>query len=653
MTGKHDLLDSSLIQHPFGMSFRRHTFSLTNGILAAPIFSFLGPIPTYNALVLFHAFLTAFSFFYLARELGADRLSSLVASALFTWWPARLVHAGIHLNLASTGWMVLALLFLIRACQAKNWKSMMPAVLFFVLTGAASWHLHQQLCMLFLLIPFLRYKPGIPKKQCITRAFIIFLFGSFLLTPMIIPLIENDPDIPVISLDESAQYSIEPIALLIPSAGSPFFKSLVAPYYSAVPGNVIENTGFIGYSVLILLIIGFLRGGYHERLLVIVGAFFLILAFGPYISVGALQIPLPGKIISSLPILNYSRTPGRFMIAVGLLWCLSCALIMTTLTQKKQWLLCLFGMCFLFEFFPGAHNMIYSGELSEFKIDSVEQSTGILVVPNDWSNQCYMLAQTSHQKPMTTGFTSRMPETVFQRIDGIPYLAGLSDPLTAYETMMVMKPLDWVRIRDLLAVDTVIFFSRFCDPIPETASSSLAHLQPTILESSLNSTHPNLVIDLFQFTEKLTEPECFMLDRWSGPENWGSGNENTYWGLFPAARMRVLGASSSFLVSFELLAAHQSGDNPINVDFIINHQTIHSVTLKPENGWVPISLQIDLSSSSLSGVSSLEQAFHDIWFDFSSGTAPIKLHSSSKHLSSDTRQLSVAIRRLNIKNVES
>ncbi len=652
MAGKHDLFDSDLVHHPFGMSFRRHTFSLANGIAAAPLYHFLGPIPTYNVLVIFHAFLTAFSFFYLARELGADRLSSLMASALFTWWPARLAHAGIHINLASTGCLILALLFLFRTCHRKNWKSILPAILFFVLTGAASWHLLQQLCMLFPLALLLKHKPEIPKKLCFFRMTIVFLSGCLLLAPMIIPLTKHDPDIPTITLEESAQYSIEPIALLIPSAGSPFFNNLVAPYYKTIHGNIIENTGFIGFSVVLLLMIGLSGGGYLERLFAIAGALFMVSAFGPYIDIGAMRIPLPEKFISSLPVLNFSRTPGRFMIGAGLLLCLSCALIMTTLKQRKNRLFYIFGACFLFEFFPGALNMIYPGDLSEWKTESIERSNGILVVPNDWSNQYYMLAQTYHQKPMTTGFTSRMPETVFQRIDGIPHLAGLSDPLTAYETIKAIKPLDWVRIRDLLAVDTVIFFSRFCDPIATDAPSGLAHLQPMIVESSQKNMPKNLIIDLSQFTEKLTEPECYLLDRWSGPENWGPGDENVYWGLFPAARMRILGASSPFLISFELLAAHQIADAPVEVSIQADQYIVHSVTLKPKDSWVSISFEIDFSSNSSAVVPSSECAFHDIWFGFSSGAAPTELLPPSNPASSDTRRLSAAIRRLSVKNVD-
>jgi hypothetical protein len=649
ISGKNTLFDCDMLHHPFGISLRRHTLSPANGILAAPLLHALGPVPSYNLLIIFHALLTVFGMYRLARECGADPLPALMVSALFTWWPARLVHAGIHLNLASTGWLILAFLFLVRACRGRSWKPVLPALFFFLLTGASSWHLLQLLCMMIPMAVFLNDTPGISLAHRIFRVLTVTTAGLLLLSPLILPLAESDPDMALIALEESMQYSIEPAALLIPPAGNPVFKNLVASYYASVPGNAVENTGFIGFSVLALLIIGWIRGGFRERLLITAGALFVLLALGPYLHAGAVRIPLPLKLLNTLPFMQYSRTPGRFMIAAGLLWSLTCARILTAGTQKKRtWLYLLSGV-FLIEFLPGKNTIVFTGDMPEYRTRAVSDSAAILVVPNDWSNPYYMLGQTCHEKPISTGFTARMPGTVFQRISGIPHLERLSDPDTAYETLQTLVPLDFIRLRELLAADTLIFHSRFCRPVPVDASERLAHLQPEIAESAGDKNQPDLIINLASFTGTISEPEYYLLDRWSGPEDWGIETGTVYWGLYPAARIRFLGLKRSDIFSFEITAARQAESVPVRVNIRFADQIVQSFSIVPEDGWVPVAINTDGFPGAIDGSPADAGTYHDLWFEFSSGTPPAEISQTSGISSSDTRKLAAAVRRLSVK----
>lgn len=649
ISGKTTLFECDRLHHPFGISLRRHTLSPANGILAAPLLRVLEPVPSYNLLIIFHALLTVFGMYRLARECRADPLPALMTSALFTWWPARLVHAGIHLNLASTGWLILAILFLVRACRVRSWKPVLPAIVFFLLTGASSWHLLQQLCMMIPLTVFLNDTPGISLRHRFVRVLTVTTAGLLLLTPLILPLAASDPDMAPIALEESMQYSIEPSALLIPPVGHPVFKHLVEPYYAAVPGNAVENTGFIGFSVLALMIIGWLRGGYRERLLIAAGTLFVVLALGPYLPAGTTRIPLPLKLLNNLPLMQYSRTPGRFMIAAGLLWSLSCARILSTHIKKKRtWLYLLSGL-FLIEFLPGKNNLVFTGDMPEYRTGTVSNAEAILEIPNDWSNPYYMLGQTCHQKPISTGFTARMPGTVFQRISGIPHLERLSDPKKAYETLQILAPLDFVRIRELLAVDTLLFHSRFCQPAPVDAPDLLAHLLPEIVKCPGNANHPDLIIDLSQFAETISEPEFYLLDRWSGPEDWGSETGIVYWGLYPAARIRFLGLENLVIFSFEILAAHQVDDIPVTVNLRIADQVVQSFSIVPEDGWTPVAFIMDGFPGAIDSSPADAGAYYDLWLEFSSGTPPAEIPQPSGMSSSDTRKLAAAVRRLSVK----
>ncbi len=646
LAGKTPLLQSNMIHHPFGMALNRHTLSVANGIIAAPLTHFYGPVQAYNLLIILHALLTSFGMYFLAREFKAGKKLSVLASMLFTWWPARLVHAGIHLNLASTGWMLFALICLIRCCKQKQIRWIAASAFFIALTGGSSWHLLQQLGMA---LPFILL--AITKNsftRCLFHVFVAFATGVILLLPLIVPLIQTDPDIPPVAIEESRRYSIQPASLFIPSAGNPIFHNAVQNHYSRLPGNVIENTGFIGFTVLLLIIAGVVYSPVRNKILIGAGLLFVLLSLGPDLQLFSWRIPLPFTFLARIPIPGFSRTPGRFMIAAGLLLSVSCALTLEHKRFSAKKILWVLFVLPLVEFLPGSLQIVKIGSLSECDYIASRESSGVLIVPNDWSNQYHMLAQTHHQQPIATGFAARLPMTVFQRIDGIPGLQGLSNPETAWLTIQALTPLDWVRIRNLLNIDTVVFYSRFCSPPPTDTIKHLAHLNPVPVFPDITTDHPDLIIDLTRFDIYLPEPELFPLDRWSGPENWGIGMNTVYWGLYPSARLRLLHTGNPIQISFKSLASRQSDDVPVTTRIRLDDTDLYTFTSVPQDGWVPVTFNLDPEDISASFGSSGSTPYIDLWFDFSSGTAPSQLENTTGVASDDMRLLSLAIRELTV-----
>jgi hypothetical protein len=654
IAGQSPLMQCNMIHHPFGMSLNRHTLSVANGIIAAPITRYSGPVHAYNLLIIFHALLTTLGMYCLARELYISRLSALLAAMLFTWWPARLVHAGFHLNLASTGWMLLSLIWLIRSYKDFKWHRILLAAFFITLTGSSSWHLLQQLCLVIPFTLFLVHKVQTNIKTRVVHASAAITLGLIMLLPLIVPLIQTDPDIPVISIDETRQYSIQPKSLFIPAASNPLFKNVVSNYYSSVQGNVIENTGFIGVTVFLLIAAGLIVGPSRNRLLIGAGVLFILLSLGPDIRLLSWRVPLPFSVLSEIPLLNFSRTPGRFMIAAGLFLSISCAITLEHTGIAKKRVGGILFVLLIVEFLPGQMQIVKTGPLSESAFIASQNPTGILVVPNDWSNQYHMLAQTRHQHPITTGFSARLPQTVFHRMDGIPGLQGLSNPQTAFDNMLKLQPADWIRIRDLLNIDTVVFYSRFCSPPPTEASKYLADLNPQPVFSNTDAAaYPDLIIDLNRFDISLPQPEPFLLDRWSGPEDWGMGMDKIYWGLYPSARIRLLHTGTPVQISFKALAARQSGNDPVTTRIRHSNTDLYSFSSAPEDGWVFASFEFDSGVLSTQSGSSGTLPYIDLWFDFSSGTAPSHLSKTTEIPSDDMRLLALAIRDIRVQSTGS
>ena len=354
LSGDHELFNCRLLHYPFGISLNRHTFSLANGIIASPITCTIGPVTAYNLLILFHAIVTVWATYLLARQLGSAQWQSIIAAAIFTWWPSRLVHATVHLNLASTGWMVLTLLFFIKANQISRRRYIPLAILFFVLTGASSWHLLLQLCLLlpfFLFLPVLSSRPSL--KSRLLNLLILIGIGLWFSAHLIVPLIQPDLDIPLISMQEKQKFSIPPIMMVTPPIYHPFWGSSFKTVYNELPGNIVENTGFTGYIVIVLLLIGLCSDTYQKRWLIGIGALFAILSFGPVLAIGSFRLPLPYGLIERLPWMNFSRTPGRFLISTGLLWSLACSGVLMKPLFRRRGLAVILPVMIILEFLPG------------------------------------------------------------------------------------------------------------------------------------------------------------------------------------------------------------------------------------------------------------------------------------------------------------
>ncbi|MCD4654483.1 hypothetical protein K8T06_11195 [bacterium] len=602
LAGDHPLLDCHLLHHPFGISLAHHTLSTANGIIAFPITYFLGCIPAYNLLIIFHALLTALATFLLAKKFTVPSPLALISACIFTWWPARLIHAGFHLNLASTGWLVLCLYFLVRALRLRqnNWILTGAATLAFVLTGASSWQL--MVCLILLLPLVLLISDDIPFYRKISHIAVMVIVGLLILSPLILPLLKPDPNISIRPLSEKETYSIQPLMHLVPSVQSLVFGGFSEPWSNNVPGNIIENTGYLGFGVLFLAILAFFRGNRKDKILLIFSLGLIVLSWGPTLKTSLGNLPLPYRIFDFIPGISQGRTPGRFLIAAGLVLSLLAGRQLAFLFKtSRKTAICLI-VFILIELLPSGVDLIKI-PFNQFTDQSDIKNPGaILEIPNDWTNRSLMLAQTFHHQPITTGFVARMPGTVFQRIDHIPKLKDLS--FTGDEPKAVMlsdRDNSFYQLKNLLEIQSI----RFPD---------------------------GRIVDL-KFPEGIViEPEIYPLDRWSGPEFWGD-DVPVYWGTWPEARLRMIGLPEQrpLLMSCQVLAANQFDNKSVTLDVILDGKVIQSVTMHPSQGWMPLSILIPPIYKPVSN--------RDIWFRFNSGTAPADLPGTD---SQDMRKLSIA-----------
>lgn len=649
IAGDHPLFDCRKLHHPFGIDLKFHTLSPANGILAAPVTRHLSPVAAHNGLLVFHALLTTAAMYLLARRQNIGRLASILAAAVFCWWPARRIHSVIHLNLASTGWMLMTIVTFLQALHSRNRIWFALSLVCFILTGTSSWHLLQQLVMLLPVFALLGPIHPAPLKRRLVYLGMLLVLGLLILSPLIAPFTEKNPDF--VSADglEEQRFSIRPAALLTPPVGHPVYDGWIYPPTNNPADTIVENTGFAGFGLLLLLIFGLVKGDTRERWMMIAGSIFALLAFGPVLLAGNVRIPMPFALLDSLPVLSFSRTPGRFLIAAGLLWSLAAGCMLNRCLKISTIAGGFLGCLLILDFLPGKIGLIPLETLPDYQRPELQDREGILEIPNDWSNPALMLGQTIHGSPITTGFSARMPSTVFDRIRGIPLLSDLSDPKLAAGAFERLTIIDLIRFRNLLAVDTLIFHSSFCEPPRKPANLLFQNLDTVPITVSGDPALPDVILDLAGLTDRLPEPEIYLLDRWSGPEDWNDGSGDVYWGLYPSARFRLTGVAGAVVIRFEALAACRMDSAPVMATLRCDTRMIGSLELQESEGWQKVSFDFEPETGIIGD--GFGNPYEDLIMEFSSGTAPVDCPDTDRNRSDDRRLLAVAVRRVSISTV--
>jgi len=128
---------------------------------------------------------------------------------------------------------------------------------------------------------------------------------------------------------EAITYSTDLLSFFLPSISHSLFGDLVRPIYNNFSGNATEHTTFIGYTILILTVLVFLRLRKEDlpRFWLLTAMLFSLFSLGPILSINGITkftvfdvvIPLPHLILYHLvPFLENCRTTGRFFVVAAL-----------------------------------------------------------------------------------------------------------------------------------------------------------------------------------------------------------------------------------------------------------------------------------------------------------------------------------------------
>ena len=321
---------TTYLDYPFGISLHAHALGALNGFLAIPLSAFAGQVATHNLIIVLLFATSGLTAFLLVRALTGSAMAGLVGGWLFTFSAYHFAHAGSHLNLVAIEGIPLFLLCWVRLLASPGIGVALGAALalFVVYLCDYYYFAYSVLAALLLLAAeaYTRRDARFILRRDYRGPLAVFAVVCALTTGMMIAAwVRAYRTSPFVGGHDPRAVSLDLLAPFIPG-GHSRFAAWTSWYWKAAGGNLNENSVYIGWGTIALMIASFTRRrrapdanpplGRWWLLL----AVFAVLALGPRLHVFGREIPgvlLPyGWLDAVVPLLRLTGVPIRCFVIV-------------------------------------------------------------------------------------------------------------------------------------------------------------------------------------------------------------------------------------------------------------------------------------------------------------------------------------------------
>jgi hypothetical protein len=439
------------VHFPYGASLYFHTLNLVPAVIALPVAIAFGVFAAFNFLVFLSFLLSAYGTYRLALYVldrtdapaesrpNAMRLAAFVAGIIFTFSSYRYVHLLGHLDLLSTQWLPLYVLFLLKTRDEGGWRNVAVAGLMLALAMlTAAYYMVFLLVFTALVVADLIIRK---RQTCWPQVLRIAAIGAvfaILVSPVLVPMLasegtESRAMNPSFDVD---RFSTDIVAFVIPSVLHPLWSRFVTSIYRVImrPGSNVEIVAFLGFLPLTLGLIGAVRSRAMRKFWLPLMLLFAVLALGPVAHfAGKAVLPqissiMPYGLLARLPYGDIPRVPARYVVMTIL--CLSImastgawTLLMRFPTVVQLGVTAVLSILVVGENAVVPLPLLTPPETSFFRqIRNDPQRAGVLEVPIPDDPGVYperMYYQTIHNKPIFGGYLARgLPPLAFGSIPG-------------------------------------------------------------------------------------------------------------------------------------------------------------------------------------------------------------------------------------------
>jgi hypothetical protein len=435
-----DLFYSNLTFYPYGTSLVTHNFAWLQILLWIPLQLIFGMGTAYSLIFLVTLIFNGFAAFLLVDEIVDSKVAAFIGSMVAGFSPYLLSHHS-HPNLILTGFVSLGLLFLHRTFQNGRTRDALWAGISIGLIGVGRWQmllLCGPLFGLFFLYEFMEFGWTHFKKLLPHLALILATAVVVMLPFAFIQFLANDFGAASSGIISSAigGGQTDLLAYFIPSRYHPLWGQ-------AVFDSLYDNLGvskffvpFVGYSILLLVVLGVFRSWNLARFWAIAALIYILLSLGSELQInGRSLFPLPYKIIELTPLAALIRSPDRFNVILSIPVAVLAGIGLKVIQQNRRITKPITTI--VVATFIAMVAIEYAVHYPTFPLNSFpswyevlaadERDFGILDLPmhNRVYDEQYMYYQFLHKKPIVGGHVSRPPEESFRFIKSVPMLKNV------------------------------------------------------------------------------------------------------------------------------------------------------------------------------------------------------------------------------------
>jgi hypothetical protein len=321
---------TTLILYPIGANLAWATTDILGQIMAVPFSLLLGPILTYNLILILQLALGAFFARLLCQRVCGDPAAATIGGMIFGFSPFLLAHAWGHLSLVTTFPLPVYVLLLGRLLDKKepSWKDGAFLGLGLALIALANYEYALIFSFFTLLILAIDLGgAGLPLLKRVWRPLltsaVVFLFC---LAPIVLMMLKDFGVTKPASLENATSFSADVLSFFVPSLQQSLFGNYVRrlPEHFFVGPGGIEGVEFIGLAAGIFAVIGcWVARGNQRRWAgraMVAGVVFALLSLGPMVHIlgRSSSLVAPAAPLYKLGVMRFLREPGRFSIVTML-----------------------------------------------------------------------------------------------------------------------------------------------------------------------------------------------------------------------------------------------------------------------------------------------------------------------------------------------
>ena len=473
--------DSAWMFWPIGINLVFYTLTTLNGLLSIPIQLAFGIVPANSFIVYFELTVAAFGMWLFVRWVFAHHLDAapfsrntrdmiaLLAGIVYAFSTSKWLYLSLgQFNIASSHWLPWAMLYLSRMWTAtaeeeqakeegdawRGWRETAFCALFVLFTGWTEFTYASFFIQLAFLLWLWLMLAGWKNQQWtrMTRYTqycgglgVLFLLGMSPILWLMWQDMQLDGDFLVEGEGFANVFSNDLLGFFVPSSLHPIFGEAVQNGLNFA----YLNFAFVGWVTLLLALIGLASTStrIYAIFWALFAAIFGVISLGPTLRINGQEweLPLPFDLLLQIPLIKGNRYPSRYSVIIMLCFAIlvawGTAALLTTLRIKKERTqqLIVTGLAALLLF----EHLGVPLPLSDYRVPPIyeelkeREGSALLEVPLAWRNgfrvtgtlhNSFMFAQafqTTHEKRLLSGNTSRNPAFKFQYFTELPLINSL------------------------------------------------------------------------------------------------------------------------------------------------------------------------------------------------------------------------------------